>query len=225
MVLRGEFLVLSYSKNNTIVKPTKTLGILLGMTLTFGGFSVFVRPALAISSIQQQSAVSTDRINAENLFERGTEKINRGDIEAYCSRGMAHFGLGNSDRAIAQFDLALQVAPRHADAFNRKGIVLAQQRNLVRAVANFDRALNYDSGFIDAYYNRGKARTELGNLQGAIADYNAAIKLDPNLAEAYGNRGFTRARLGTGCGFSISFRENIKHQNQIKDERSYKTLF
>ena len=116
------------------MKQMKTLGILFGMTLTVGGLSVFVRPALAIASTQQQSAVSTERMNLESLFERGTEKINRGDyqsaiadldrvieldpnyIEAYCSRGMAEFGLGNLERAIAQFDLALQVAPRHADA-------------------------------------------------------------------------------------------------------------
>ena len=126
IVLRGKVFVLSYSKNDPVMKPIKILGILLGMTLTFGGSSVFVRPVFAIAS--------TERMNTESLFERGTEKINRGDyqsaiadldrvieldpnyIEAYCSRGMAHFGLGNMERAIAQFDLALQVAPRHADA-------------------------------------------------------------------------------------------------------------
>ena len=146
------------------MKPIKILGILLGMTLTFGGSSVFVRSAFAIAS--------TERMNAESLFERGTEKINRGDyqsaitdfdrvielnpnyIEAYCSRGMAHFGLGNLDRAIAQFDLALKVAPRHADALNRKGIVLAQQGNLERAVDSFGRALNLNSDFVDAYLSR-----------------------------------------------------------------------
>nr|WP_255414077.1 tetratricopeptide repeat protein [Pleurocapsa sp. CCALA 161] len=32
-------------------------------------------------------------------------------MEAYCNRGMAYFGLGNLERASAQFDLALQVAP------------------------------------------------------------------------------------------------------------------
>jgi tetratricopeptide (TPR) repeat protein len=214
MILRGNFLVLNYSKNNPVMKPIKTLGIILGMTLTFGGVSVLVRPALAIFPTQQQLETSTDQINAESLFERSTEKINRGDyqgaiadlervialnpnyIEAYCNRGMAYFGLGNLDIAIAQFDLALKVAPRHADALNRKGVVLAQQGNLERAVDNFDRALNFDSNFVDAYYNRGKIRTELGNFQWAIADYNQAIKLNPNLAEAYGNRGIVRARLG-----------------------------
>ena len=113
MVLRGNFLVLSYNKNNSVMKPMKTSGIILGMTLTFGGLSVFVRPALAISPTQQHSTISAAQMNAENLFARGTEKIARGDyqgaiadfervialnpnyIEAYCNRGMAYFGLGN----------------------------------------------------------------------------------------------------------------------------------
>jgi hypothetical protein len=92
MVLRGNFLVLSYSKNNPAMKPMKTSGIILGrtrgansirpremsvMTLTFGGLSVFVRPALAISPTQQQSTISAAQMNAENLFARGTEKIAR----------------------------------------------------------------------------------------------------------------------------------------------------
>lgn len=57
------------------MKSMKTSGIILGrtrganriretemsvMTLTFGGLSVFVRPALAISPTQQQSAISTE---------------------------------------------------------------------------------------------------------------------------------------------------------------------
>ncbi len=163
MVFKGNFLVLSYS---TVMKPIKTSGIILVMTLTFGGLSVFVRPALAISPTQQKSAISTNRMNAESLFERGTKKIARGDyqgaitdfdrvielnpnyIEAYCNRGMAHLGLGNLSQAIAEFDLALQVAPRHADALNRKGIVLAQQGNLDRAVDSFGRALSFDSNFM-----------------------------------------------------------------------------
>ena len=166
MVLRGDVFVLSYSKYNPVMKLLKTSGIILGITLTLGGLSVFVRPTLAISPLQQQSATSTKPTNAESLFERATEKINRGDyrgaitdfdriialnpkyIEAYCGRGMAHFGLGNFQKAIAQFDLALQVAPSHADAFNKKGVVLAQQGNLDQAVENFDRALNFDSNFV-----------------------------------------------------------------------------
>lgn len=81
MILKGKFLALSHNQNNQVMKPIKTSGIILGITLTIEGLLVLVRPTLAISSIEQRQAISTNQKDAERFLNQGINKIERSDYQ------------------------------------------------------------------------------------------------------------------------------------------------
>ena len=93
------------------------------------------------------------------------------------------------DRAIADYDKAIRVAPKDAVAYSNRGNAWMQKGELDRAIADYDEAIRLGAEYAQTYSNRGVAWTKKGELDRAIADYDKAIRLDPENAGAYKNRG------------------------------------
>ncbi|MFQ6058738.1 MAG: tetratricopeptide repeat protein [Anaerolineae bacterium] len=104
-------------------------------------------------------------------------------------RGFAYLARGDYDRAIADYDQAIQLEPDLAIAYSNRGVAYIAKGDYDRAIANFDQAVKLDPEYAVAYYNRGVAYDHKGDHDRAIVDHDQAIKLDPNNAVAYYNRG------------------------------------
>ena len=91
------------------------------------------------------------------------------------------------EQAIAAFDAALAINPRHAKALNNRGAVYSQLERYEEALADFDRALALDRRYGDAYYNKANALAELKRRDEALRAFEAALSLNPRHAGAYAN--------------------------------------
>jgi tetratricopeptide (TPR) repeat protein len=93
------------------------------------------------------------------------------------------------DRAILQFQRAIQLAPDMAQAYNNLGLCYYRRNQNRLSVANYEKAidLNLKSGHPDAwpYLNLGITERALNQPGAAETHLRQAIRLDPNLAVAH----------------------------------------
>src|SRR5664279_5346915 len=84
---------------------------------------------------------------------------------------------------------AIKTDPDNPQAYNARGVALAQAGKTQDALADFNKAISLDPNYAQAYANRGLAYRQSKRLDQAMADYQRAIALDANYAPAYLGRG------------------------------------
>lgn len=98
----------------------------------------------------------------------------------YMNRGH-HFGRKkDTESALQDFNEALKLAPRRAQAWTNRGAMYARKKEYDRAIADHTRAIELDNNQPDAWYNRGLAYELKGDKQRAISDYRQALRVNPN---------------------------------------------
>ncbi|MYB00145.1 tetratricopeptide repeat protein [Candidatus Poribacteria bacterium] len=109
--------------------------------------------------------------------------------ELACQRGNVLIMLGQISTAIETYSRAIELDPRHAFAYNNRGIAYDRKREVNKALKDYDEAIRLKKDFAEAYYNRGITYREKGEVDFAIKDFDKAIQLNPQFARAYSNRG------------------------------------
>lgn len=121
------------------------------------------------------------------IIEQGGQWLRNTTI-VHIYRGIAFAKKGEINRAIADYDKAIELSPKNAIAYNNRGYAYNELGQYDRAIADFDQAIDFDPKSSTAYNNRGYAYFNKGAFDRAVADYDQAIKLDPRYAKAYRNR-------------------------------------
>ncbi|PXF60920.1 MAG: hypothetical protein C4B59_07075 [Candidatus Methanogaster sp.] len=116
-------------------------------------------------------------------------------VEAYNNRGVAYARLNQHERAIEDYDRAVELNPEDAEAYFNRGNAYARLNQNERAIEDYDRAVELNSEDAEAYFNRGVAYARLNQNERAIEDYDRAVELNSEDAEAYFNRGNAYAGL------------------------------
>ena len=116
--------------------------------------------------------------------------------EAFNNRGMAYRSKDDIDRAIQDYNRAIQINPKSASAFNNRGVAYDYKGDYERAIQDYDQAIKLTPAFAQAYFNRGNAYLGKSQYAPAIDDYNQAIRLKPDFAAAFDNRCWARAVVG-----------------------------
>ncbi len=111
-------------------------------------------------------------------------------------RGTAYGKKGEFDRAIADYNQAIKLNPKDAEAFNNRGVAYGYKGEYDRAIADYNQAIKLNPQLAEAFNNRGIAYYDKGEYDRAIADYNQAILLNPKDAEAFNNRGVAYRKKG-----------------------------
>jgi tetratricopeptide (TPR) repeat protein len=117
-------------------------------------------------------------------------------VVSYLGRGAAYGNLGQPERAIEDFDKAIELDPNPTMAYFSRGAAYGNLGQPERAIEDLDKAIELDPNLTMAYFGRGIAHGELGQPERAIEDFDKAIELDPNRAVAYSNRGDAYRKLG-----------------------------
>jgi tetratricopeptide (TPR) repeat protein len=126
-----------------------------------------------------------------------TSKAKTNDLAStYYNRAISYRQKGEIDSALADYNEAIRINPKHARAFNNRGTLYKEKGDLDRAIADFGEAIRLDPKFAAAYFNRGNAYDDKGDDAKALADLEAAIKLDPKNAAAFTVRGVVWRRKG-----------------------------
>lgn len=167
--------------------------------------------ALALSAPSSLADVKADwRIcdqkNGESLetaIKGCTRIIESGEVQgeelsdAYVSRGNHYSDLDIRDKAMADFEKAIQLDPDNAYAYYNRGIEYTDREAHDLAIKDYDRAIALEPQFPQAYNNRGLAFIGKGEFERAIADFTKSIaQKNPELHLPYGSRGHAYVRLG-----------------------------
>jgi len=119
------------------------------------------------------------------------------EADYYVNRALARQNLGDSAAALADYNKALAINPRHTMAlhniavFKRTGGAKSKQE----AKDPLEQAIDSDSSMLYPYLERAWQRMEGGYYKGAIADYTKALEIEDRDPEIWLGRGLARERV------------------------------
>ncbi len=96
---------------------------------------------------------------------------------------------GESRKAIAFFQEAIQGDPNLADAHLNLGVLYHEAGDYEAAIGAFEAAIRVDPAYAPAYMNLGNSYRKLGRFDQAEEAYRKALKWDPDCADCYFNLG------------------------------------
>lgn len=99
------------------------------------------------------------------------------DAAAFYIRGLVDYFFSRPKLALSNYNKALKINPRFAEAYVGRGLVKDYFDDYKNAIDDFSKALALNPEYAEAYYNRGNARYNLGKWAEAIVDWEKAIAL------------------------------------------------
>lgn len=129
----------------------------------------------------------------------------------YTRNGNAKLDRKDYRGAIADYTKAIQVNPRHEDAYFKRGVAKINLYDYYGAIADFTTVTEINPQNADAYFRMGALKyfitysnilEEIEGLGGAINDLTKAIEINPEFARAYFVRGLVKIKRNhkqSGC--------------------------
>jgi serine/threonine protein kinase/regulator of sirC expression with transglutaminase-like and TPR domain len=128
-----------------------------------------------------------DKDRAAADYARAADLMKPREAHDFLDRSILYELAGNSDKALADADRALELAPRLAAAFRQRGSVYRGKKDRAHAVADYRRALAVLPPRSAAdYFDRGWLYNELGDYDHAVADLEQALSLGLRSGEVHG---------------------------------------
>lgn len=121
-----------------------------------------------------------------------TEAITLEPKEAdwYNSRGWAYGNINEIEKALEDFDRAIDIYENCYTAYLGRGRVYAyHQHDVNKALKDYNRAIEINKGYIVAYAYRGDLYGSMGEYVKAIDDFSKYIEMNSNDALIFGCRG------------------------------------
>jgi tetratricopeptide (TPR) repeat protein len=119
---------------------------------------------------------------------------NPSDAAAFC--GQLYANIADFFHAIQDFDEALRLRPKDAEALNNRCWARAMVGDFQTALKDCTEALQPRPGYADALDSRGFVKLKIGLPSSAIADYDAAQQIKKQASSLYG-RGIAKKQTGS----------------------------
>ncbi len=129
---------------------------------------------------------------AIKLFTQALE-LRPNDSEAHLCRGNDYALIGDLDKAIDDYNKAVQADDKSADTFAMRATALRRKQKYDEALSDLDKAISISPQSF-YYHSRADVYERKNDLEKAIADCDAAIRISPQDDYAYYLRGFVRRR-------------------------------
>lgn len=158
----------------------------------------------------------------------------KGHMLAY--RGECYRLKENWEKALSDFNLALQLIPEDVRAITRRSVTFISMERYEEALVDLNRAITLDEQDVWAIAVRGEAYRRMGRFQDALKDFNRAIALDEKHSWAIAMRGETYRQMGNyqealrdfdsaialdeKYTWTISRRDETLQQMKLSQERS-----
>ena len=131
----------------------------------------------------QRGAVA--KVNAVKLAESVeiySDLIKKEPTEGrfYTLRASAWWALGKPDKAVADFDKAIELGYDAAHAYTSRGLFHAEAGNFDKAIADYAKAIEKDPKDTAPLVNRAAVQMAKGDHQAAIDDYTKALEQKPD---------------------------------------------
>lgn len=183
------------------LKPSTSLADLQSFTFQrqigqdLSGLIYFIAGVIDYSKLDFEAAIdqfdkSLQSINEDTFLTQKKEDI-------YIFRGNSYRVSGNDQRAIQDYDQAIQINPQSFSAYYNRGGAYLSLKNYNDAISDFSEAINIYPQEPYSYIDRGFAYyytapdSNGANLLLAITDFQQAIAITPEVAQAYLGLGMT----------------------------------
>ncbi len=107
--------------------------------------------------------------------------------EKHNKLGVEYYNKGKMEKALEEFQKAIEINPFYAEAYNNLGAVYLYKEEYEKAIPYLEKAIEVDPAYGFPHYNLAIALHYLGKDEGAIAELKQAIKLNPRNFKAYYN--------------------------------------
>ena len=118
------------------------------------------------------------------------------DAQFYYNRGNAYAGKRQYDKAISDFNKALEINPRFAEAYRERGLAYFGKGQFDQWILDSNKADEVDPKAASIFTDRGKFCVGKYQYDESISNFNKAIEIDPRFDEAYNMRGFVYGEKG-----------------------------
>jgi tetratricopeptide (TPR) repeat protein len=198
----------------------------------------------AIAAYRKAVELRPDFVEAQNNLEAALREVDAerqsalASAQASLESGLAHYGRGELDEAIASYRRAIELYPK-PEFFNlgvgflqmNLAMSLAEGRYKVEAIEAYLEAIEGQGGSAEpalaaAHNNLGRAVLEKGEPMDAIDSFVSAIAYQPDLGSAYSNIGAALLDLaerrswradGYKAGAIAFYRKAIEHQPELAE--------
>jgi tetratricopeptide (TPR) repeat protein len=131
----------------------------------------------------------------------------------YRERGLAFFAKRDYERAIQDYDQAINLESRYSDAFDDRCWTLMVIDKLDNAVKDCKEALRLRPGSAPTLNSLAFVYLKQGKLDDAIATYSAALQINPKSAYSLYGRGMAKLKKGDAAAGNV----DIAASKTIKD--------
>jgi tetratricopeptide (TPR) repeat protein len=166
------------------------------------------RAASSAAKGDYQSALS-DYDKAVNLAKGGSQLI---FTTALAARARLLASQSNTDRAIQDLTLAIEVDPNSAPLHSARAALWVKKGNNKEALADYDEVVRLNPNDANAYNDRARVYLNRGEYLKADNDYSKVIELQPNDLNAWGNRGLGEFYKGDFAAATTDFKKAFEHQ-------------
>ena len=149
---------------------------------------VFVAPAILALLMVCSAVPASYWRNSETLWHHTLACTTRNYV-AYSDLASVLATKGRNAEAIQDYQTALEINPRYAEAHNNIGIIFARQGDVAKAMEHYHTALDINPHYADAHVNLGNALATLGRNEEAIEQFKAALRLNEDNGEVYNDWG------------------------------------
>jgi tetratricopeptide (TPR) repeat protein len=100
------------------------------------------------------------------------------------------------DSAIAQFEIAAEIYPPYADAYDQLGLAWFRKKDYGKSIFYYQKTLEFNPTKAITYSNMGSIYFEAGQYDKALEVYRKAVELNPLFSDAWMNLGSTLGTMG-----------------------------
>lgn len=136
----------------------------------------------------------------------GAANLKLGDrAAALIQRGTIYLRKGDTERAINDYDAALQLRPGDVIALNRRGEAYSNRAAFERAIADYDQAVRLNPRYPLAFRNRARIHFYRGDFTAAAEDFRTAESIDRGNSYSLLWRFVAEARAGVVDSAGLAF--------------------
>jgi len=113
-------------------------------------------------------------------FHKGTNRLSTIKIvmnNVYFKHANEMVHLKDFRGAIAEYSKAIEIDPKHKDAYNNRGFAKSNLLDFSGSVADYTMAIEIDPKYAEAYNNRGLAKMKLDQKDSGCLDLKKAREL------------------------------------------------
>jgi tetratricopeptide (TPR) repeat protein len=151
---------------------------------------------LQVLPVNLDPAQGDPRMALQEALARHNIEKNPADFEAHYNLASMLQAKDNTDAAIREYELAIQLRPDDATANNALGAALVAVGDPEKAVGRLQAALKARPDYFDAHYNLGIALASTNDFEGASKQFQLALQLRPDDANVEANLGSALAEMG-----------------------------